>query len=207
MAGVSRRVGVLGGTFDPIHHGHLVAAQEALHALALDTVLIVPAGNPPHKPERPISAAHHRLAMVSLAIAGRPGFELSRVDVDRPGPHFTLDTLTILRERLGAATRFFFIVGADSLAELTTWRRPEGIVALADLAVVERPGTRVDLEALEARLPGLGSHLHWVSMPLLQISSTDLRTRGREGRPIAFLVPRPVEDYIVQHALYRAGAT
>ncbi len=201
------RVGVLGGTFDPVHHGHLVAAQEVRHALALDTVLLVPAGNPPHKPERPISAADHRLAMVSLAIAGRPGFELSRVDVDRPGLHFTLDTLTILQQQWVAGTRFFFIVGADSLAELTGWRRPGEILGLADLAVVERPGVRVDLPALEARLPRLGSHLHWVNMPLLQISSTDLRARVRDGRPIAFLVPRSVEDYILEHGLYRAGAT
>jgi nicotinate-nucleotide adenylyltransferase len=207
MAGLSRRVGVLGGTFDPIHHGHLVAAQEVLHALELDCVLFVPAGSPPHKPAQPISAAHHRVAMVSLAIAARPRFQLSRVDVERPGPHFTFDALTILHERWGEDTRFFFIVGSDSLAELTTWHRPEGIITLADLAVVVRPGARVDLEALEAHLPGLGSHLHCVSMPLLQISSTDLRARVREGRPIAFLVPQPIEDYILEHGLYRAGET
>jgi nicotinate-nucleotide adenylyltransferase len=141
--------------------------------------------------------------MASLAIAGRPGLELSRVDVERPGPHFTFDTLTILHERWGAGTRFFFIVGADSLAELTTWRRPGDIVDLADLAVVERPGTRVDLDALEARLPGLSSHLHWVSMPLLQISSTDLRARVRDGRPISFLVPQTVEGYILARGLYQ----
>jgi nicotinate-nucleotide adenylyltransferase len=204
---VSGRVGVLGGTFDPIHHAHLVAAQEVLHTLALDCVLFVPAGNPPHKPARPISAAHHRVAMVSLAVAGRTGFQLSRVDVERPGPHFTYDTLTILRERWPAGTRFFFIVGTDSLAELGAWHRPEGIVTLADLAVVRRPGVRVDMEALEARLPGLGSQLHWVSMPLLEIASTDLRARVRDGRPITFLVPQAVEDYILEHGLYRAGET
>lgn len=204
---MSRRVGVLGGTFDPIHHAHLVAAQEALHALALDCVLFVPAGNPPHKPAQPISAAYHRVAMVSLAIAGRPGFQLSLVDVERPGPHYTVQTLTILRERWGAESRFFFIVGTDSLAELSTWRQPEGIVALADLAVVERPGAPVDMAALEARLPGLGRHLHRVDMPLLQISSTDLRARVRDGRPISFLVPQAVEDYIREHGLYRAGET
>jgi len=207
MAGVSPRVGILGGTFDPIHHAHLVAAQEALHALALDCVLFVPAGNPPHKPAQPISAAYHRVAMVSLAIAGRPGFQLSLVDVERPGPHYTVQTLTILRERWGAESRFFFIVGTDSLAELSTWRQPEGIVALADLAVVERPGAPVDMAALEARLPGLGRHLHRVDMPLLQISSTDLRARVRDGRPISFLVPQAVEDYIREHGLYRDGET
>jgi nicotinate-nucleotide adenylyltransferase len=207
MAGVSRRVGVLGGTFDPIHHAHLVAAQEVLYALALDTVLFVPAGNPPHKPARPISAAEHRLAMVSLAIAGRPGFQLSRVDVERPGPHFTFDMLTVLRQSWGAGTRFFFIVGADSLAELTAWHRPQGILGLADLAVVDRPGVAVDVPALEARISGLASHLHWIAMPLLEISSTDLRARVRDGRPISFLVPQPVEDYILAHGLYRAEET
>ncbi|HSJ52503.1 MAG TPA: nicotinate-nucleotide adenylyltransferase [Anaerolineae bacterium] len=204
MAGISRRIAVLGGTFDPIHHGHLVAAQEVLHHLDLDCVLFVPAGSPPHKPERPISPAHHRLRMVALAIGGQPAFALSRVDVDRPGPHYTVDSLALLHQQLGPAARLYFVVGSDSLAELPTWHRPDGILELADLVVVERPGVQANLETLEAHLPGLGKHLHRVAMPLLDISSTDLRARVREGRPISFLLPSAVETYIAENGLYRA---
>lgn len=200
---MSQRLGVLGGTFDPIHHGHLVAAQEVLHQLRLERVLFVPAGNPPHKPSQPLSPAHDRVRMVELAIADKSGFVLSRVDVDRPGPHYTVEMLRLLHQEWGLDARFFFVIGTDSLAELPTWYCPEDILELADLAVVGRPGHQADLAALDAHLPGLASHLHWVSMPLLEISSTDLRTRVRQDRPISFLVPRAVERYIIDHSLYR----
>lgn len=203
MAGLRQRLGVLGGTFDPIHHGHLVAAQEARYQLGLDLVLFVPAGNPPHKPSRPISAAAHRLKMVELAIAGKPGFALSRVDVDRPGPCYTVDTLALLREEWGSGPTFFFIEGADSLAEITTWYRPQHLIQLSELAVVRRPGVELDLDRLEIELPGLGERLHWVQMPLLEISSSELRARVRDGRPISYLLPQRVEAYIREQSLYR----
>ena len=198
-----RRLGILGGTFDPIHHGHLLAAEEARHQLDLDRVLFVPAGVPPHKPARPISPARHRVRMVELAIAGRSHFALSRVDVDRPDPCYTVDTLELLRAEWGPGPRFFFIEGADSLADIAGWYQPRRLIELCELAVVGRPGFEIDLASLEKRLPGLTDRLHLVKAPLLEISSSDLRARVRAGRSISYLVPREVEEYVQQHRLYR----
>lgn len=198
-----RRLGILGGTFDPIHHGHLVAAGEALHQLQLDLVLFVPAGEPPHKPTRPISPAHHRLRMIELAIAGKPCFALSRVDLDRPGPSYTVEMLDLLRIEWGPDATIFFIEGTDSLNDMPTWFQPQRLIELCELAVVARGGLKVDISPLEEQLPGLGDRLHWVEMPRLEISSSDLRARVRSGRPISYLVPPSVESYILEHGLYR----
>lgn len=198
-----RRLGVLGGTFDPIHHGHLVAAQEACYQLELDLVLFVPAGAPPHKPTRPISHARHRLRMIELAIAERPSFALSRLDIDRPGPHYTADMLQLLKQEYGPDTALFFIEGSDALADIQTWHQPERIIELAEIVVVDRPGTELNLARLTEQLPGLATRLHRLPMPLLDISSTDLRQRVREGRPIDYLLPQPVKNYILEHDLYR----
>jgi nicotinate-nucleotide adenylyltransferase len=198
-----RRLGVLGGTFDPIHHGHLVAAQEAFYQLELDLVLFVPAGMPPHKPVQPLATARHRLQMIELAIDGRPGFALSRVDVERPGPHYSADMLQLLKDEWGHDTTLFFIEGADSLVDILDWYEPQRIVELAEIALVNRPGVELDLDRLEQHLPGLRARLHRVEMPLLEISSTDLRQRVREGRPLAYLIPDEVIAYILEHELYR----
>lgn len=197
------RLGLLGGTFDPIHHGHLVAAEEVCHQLALDRLLFIPAGTPPHKPNRPISPAHHRLRMLELAIAVKTYFAISHVDVDRPGPSYTADTLEQLRARYGADAAYFFVAGADSLADITSWHRPQRLLELCELAVVARPGVEIDLPHLERQQPGLMAHVHWVQMPHLEISSSDLRARVRAGRSISYLVPPAVEAYIMQHGLYR----
>jgi nicotinate-nucleotide adenylyltransferase len=199
---VSPRLGILGGTFDPIHHGHLVAAQEALYQLRLDRMLFVPAGDPPHKPSRPVSPAPHRVRMVELGTAGQTDFVVSRVDVDRPGPHYTVDTLQSLHQAWGPEACLYFIEGSDSLADILSWYRPERLIELAELAVVERPGVELDLDALEEHLPGLRERVHWVRMPSLGISSTDLRARVREGRPITYLLPAAVEAYVREHGLY-----
>jgi nicotinate-nucleotide adenylyltransferase len=203
MAGLIQRLGILGGTFDPIHHGHLVAAEEALYQLGLDRVLFVPAGAPPHKPSRPISPAAHRARMVELAIAGKSYFALSRVDLDRPGPCYSVDMLALLRLEWGPGPALFFIVGADSLSEMATWYQPRRLMALCELAVVERPGSEIDLAQVEGQLPGVSDRLHRVRMPRLEISSSDLRARRRAGRSISYLVPPAVEGYIVEHGLYR----
>ena len=202
METLVRRLGILGGTFDPIHHGHLLAAEEAYHQLALDQVLFVPAGVPPHKPARPISPAAHRVRMIELAIAGKPHFSLSRVDVDRPGPSYTVHTLELLRARWGSTPRFFFIEGNDSLSDVACWYQPQRLIALCELAVVARPGSQIDLPELERRLPGITERIHWVKIPLLEISSSDLRARIRAGRSVSYLVPREVEDYVRRHGLY-----
>ena len=200
---MSPRLGILGGTFDPIHHGHLVAAQEVLYQLRLDRVLFVPAGDPPHKPSRPVSPASHRVRMVELGTAGQADFVVSRVDVDRPGPHYTVDTLQVLHKTWGPGASLYFIEGTDSLADILTWYRPERLIELAELAVVERPGVALDVDKLEQQLPGLRERLHWVRMPSLEISSTDLRARVREGRPISYLLPAAVEAYVREQGLYR----
>jgi nicotinate-nucleotide adenylyltransferase len=200
---MARQLGILGGTFDPIHHGHLVAAEEAHLQLALDQVCFLPAGNPPHKPNRPISPAPHRLRMIELAIEDKPHFAISRMDVERPGPCYTVDTLELLRAEWGAQPRIVFIMGADSLADILTWYQPQRLLELCELAVVGRPRVEMDLPRLERQLPGLIERVHWVQMPCLEISSSDLRARVREGLSISYLVPPAVEAYIKEQGLYR----
>jgi len=197
------RLGVLGGTFDPPHYGHLALAETARVQLRLDRVLFVPAGHPPHKPDRPLTPARHRVAMVGAAIADNPAFALSRVDLDRAGPHYTVEMLALLRWKYPEA-ELFFLMGGDSLSEFFTWRDPAGIVREARLAVMQRPGREPDLAALERAVPGLRERLVWLDVPCLDIAASDLRRRVREGLPLRYLVPPPVEAYIREHRLYEA---
>lgn len=201
-----RRVAVFGGTFDPVHHGHLVAAEEARHVLALDQVLFVPAAVPPHKLGDSMAQARHRVAMLELALSGHPHFALSRVDLDRPGPHFTVDMLALLAAALGPDTELYFLMGADSLRDLPTWRDPAGILGQARLVVVDRPGYLPDLTALTALLPGLPERLTLVPMPAMGLASSDIERRVGEGRPIRYQVPAAVEAYIYANGLYGAVA-
>lgn len=198
------RLGILGGTFDPIHFGHLLAAEETRSALPLDRVLFAPAGDPPHKQGHSILPVAHRLRMVQLAIADNPAFAICNVDIDRPGPHYTVDTIHLIRSEWGTdANETFFIMGVDSLAHLLSWHQPGRLIELCRLAVVARPGYRTDLGKLEAALPGINHRLDWVEMPVLGISSSDLQRRVREGRSIRYQVPAAVAEYVVQHKLYR----
>ena len=197
------RLGILGGTFDPIHFGHLLAAEESRVALHLDRVLFAPAGDPPHKQNNSILSVAHRLAMVRLAIADNPAFAISTVDMDRAGPHYTVDMVQLLRDRWGTGPgETYFIMGGDSLSQLLTWSQPSRLIELCRLAVVARPGYRADLTELEAALPGLGHRLDWVEMPVLGISSSDLQRRVREGRSIRYQVPATVADYVTKYGLY-----
>jgi nicotinate-nucleotide adenylyltransferase len=198
-----QRLGVIGGTFDPPHYGHLVLAETARVQLHLGRVLFVVAGQPPHKPGRPITPAHHRAAMVEAAIPDNPACVLSRVDLDRPGPHYTVEMLALLQGEYPEA-ELFFLVGGDSLAQFLTWRDPAGIVRMARLAVMQRPGNEPDLAVLEQVLPSLRERLVWLDAPALDIAASDLRRRVREGLPIRYLVPPPVEAYICEHRLYEA---
>ncbi len=195
------KLGVIGGTFDPPHDGHLVLAENARAQLELSRVLFVLAGSPPHKPDQPITSAHHRLAMVKAAIADNAAFALSRVDLDRPGPHYTVDMLAELRQEYPQA-KLFFLMGGDSLAEFPSWRDPAGIVRRASLVVMRRPGSQPDLAALEEAVPGLRDRLIWLDSPYLGVSGSDLRRRVRGRLPIRYLVPPAVESYIYLHGLY-----
>jgi nicotinate-nucleotide adenylyltransferase len=195
------RLGILGGTFDPLHHGHLVLAENSRVQLCLDRVLFVLAGRPPHKPNRPITPVDDRVAMVQAAIADNPAFLLSRVDLDRPGPQYTVDTLGLLQEEYPNAD-LFFLLGGDSLAEFPIWRDPAGIVRQARLAVMRRPGYRPDWAALERAVPGIRDRLVWLDTLCLDIAASDLRERVRNGMPIRYLVPPVVEAYIRDHRLY-----
>ena len=196
------RVGVLGGSFDPIHLGHLIMAEAAREVLSLDLLLFVPTAVQPLKQEHAAAAPEHRVAMVELAIEGNPYFSLSRVDVDRPGPSYTVDMLRLLRQEYPQAA-FWFILGADALHSLTRWRDPEGVLAQARLAVVRRPGVAVDMAALSQALPRLQGSVDWVDAPLIDISATDLRRRASEGLSLRYRVPDPVREYIEANKLYR----
>lgn len=198
------RLGVLGGTFDPIHYAHLVIAEEARARLQLDRVLFVPSGQPPHKLTKVVSPTDHRLAMVQLAIATNPHFELSRLDVDRCGPCYSVDLLEVLASRLEPNDELYFIVGLDSLAELPTWHEPARLIRLCRLVVVRRPGYHIDLVQLEAALPGIVDRLTFLETPEMGISSTEIQHRVQAGLPIKYQLPEAVESYIFGHGLYRA---
>lgn len=200
------KLGILGGTFDPIHYGHLVVAEECRARLGLDVVLFIPAGQPPHKRGRIVSPAEHRVEMVRLAIASNPGFELSRIEVDRVGPSYTVDTLARLREEYGPSTRLYFVVGMDALAEILTWHQPARLLSLCQVVAVTRPGfADFDLAALESAIPDARRRICVLAAPELRISSSDLRRRVARGLPIKYQVPEPVEEYVYRHGLYRAG--
>lgn len=200
-----RRVGVLGGTFDPIHIGHLILGESARQELTLERVIFVPAGEPWRKSGRELAAAQHRLAMVRLAIAGNPHFQVSTVEVERPGPSYTADTLALLRDQLGPQAELLFIMGRDSLADLPHWREPQRIIALARLAVAERPGWPLPPdEELERALPGIRARLTTFPMAAVDLSSSEIRRRCHEGRSIRYLVPAAVEEYIHAQGLYAA---
>jgi nicotinate-nucleotide adenylyltransferase len=203
----------MGGTFDPVHVGHLAIAEEARDALGLERILFVPAGRPPHKPEGSAAPAADRVAMVELAIAGNPAFELSRIEIDRPGPSYTVDTLAALAagEPGGAADLapdLTLILSAETLRDLPTWHEPRRLLELARLAVVPREGYPApDPGWLAEQFPGQEDRVDFLEGPRLGLSSTALRARVAGGRSIRYLVPDAVARYIAEHGLYRSIAT
>ncbi|MBF6612811.1 MAG: nicotinate-nucleotide adenylyltransferase [Chloroflexi bacterium] len=197
------RLGVMGGSFDPVHMAHLISAETVCEELALDLVLFVPVGQQPLKEGKPVASAEQRLAMVAGAIADNPRFALSRVDVDRPSPSYTVETLRQLRTEWGEQLKMWFIVGSDSLRTFAGWHDPEGILAQARLAVVKRPGVIVDFSAQVTAVPQLATSVDWVEAPLIDISATNLRRRVAERRSIRYRVPDSVRDYIEANGLYR----
>lgn len=202
-----QRIGIIGGTFDPIHYGHLVIAEEVRVSLHLTEMLFIPTGDPPHKPGRSVTPAEQRAMMVELAIASNPHFTLSRIEIDRPGPSYTVDTLHQLRQQWGTQVGLYFVIGWDSLEELHHWYEPQALLAaLTGLVAVRRPGHVEEAEykqVIEQRLPGITQRLHVVPAPQLDISATDLRKRVAEGRPIKYQTPEAVEHYILTHRLYQ----
>jgi nicotinate-nucleotide adenylyltransferase len=205
-AASSRRVGVLGGTFDPPHLAHLAAAEEAREALELQRVIFVPAGQPWQKAERDVTPASIRLAMVEQAIAGNPGFAVDRCELDRPGPSYTVDTLADLAAREPPGTDLWFILSAEALAGFATWRDPARIVGLARLCVVPRgPAPDAAVAPFLAAFPSAVSRLAVLGRPRIEISSTEIRERVRAGRSIRYLVPVGVADVIARYSLYQSA--
>jgi nicotinate-nucleotide adenylyltransferase len=196
-------IGIFGGTFDPPHLGHLILAAEAYAQLRLDRLLWVLTPDPPHKRGQSITLLKSRQAMIRLAIDHNPQFELSRVDMDRPGPHFALDTVKIIAEQNPGAN-LIYLMGGDSLRDLPLWHRPADFVAACDaIGVMRRPGDAIDLPFLENKLPGLYDKVRFVEAPLLDISAHDIRTRISGGKPFRYFLPPAVFHYIVKHALYQ----
>ncbi len=197
------KIGVLGGTFDPIHNGHIKVAEEVRARLDLAKVLFVPAGQPWLKADSPISPAKHRIEMVRLAIADHSYFELSRVEIDLPGPSYSVATIGELRAQLNAGDELFFILSWDSLPQLPRWKEPSRLIKLCRLVVVPRPGYELpDLKQLEALIPGLSQSLILLDKPEIDISATEIRKRVAQGLSLRRLVPAPVANYIKQHKLY-----
>lgn len=230
VAGAPRSIGVMGGTFDPIHLGHLAVAEEAREALGLATILFVPAGLPPHKPHGAVASTEDRVAMIRLAIAGNPSFALSRIDVDRPGPSYTIETMTLLRDGVAmeggagvddaasagtsagmpaATNRLTLIMSTETLAGLPGWREPRRLLEQCRIAVVPREGHTAPTRAwMSEQFPGLEEQFDLLEGPRLGISSTAIRDRIAAGRSIRYLVPEAVERHIADHHLYaRANGT
>lgn len=196
------QIGLFGGTFDPPHLGHLILASEAHSQLQLDRLLWILTPAPPHKQDQFITSVEHRLAMVNLAIHDNPSFELSRVELDRPGPHFTLDTIQLIAKQFPEAD-ITPVIGGDSLRDLPTWNRPNDLLAACHrVGVMHRLGEQENLEALEKQLPGISSKVQYVEAPLLEIASRQIRTRIADGKPFRYYLHPAVCEYIEKHHLY-----
>lgn len=195
------RLGVFGGTFDPIHHGHLIAAEELRYALQLDFVLFLPAAQPPHKVGRRVAPEVDRLRMVEMAIAGNSHFGVSYVDTRREGLSYTSDSLTIIQDEF-PNQQVYFLMGQDSLRDFPTWHEPGTIAREARLGVALRPGVNLNVEDIVERVPEAAGRIDIVDIPLIQIASHHIRQRIREGRPITYQVPQAVEEYIHRRGLY-----
>lgn len=194
---MGKRLGIMGGTFDPIHHGHLVAASEVGHYFGLDEVIFVPTGQPWQKHDRTVSPGEDRYLMTVIATASNPRFSVSRVDIDRPGETYTIDTLRDLRVQRGPDAEFFFITGADALARMISWRDADELFKLAHFVGCTRPGHQLSISDLP------DGQVSLVEIPALAISSTECRQRVRDGQPIWYLVPDGVVQYISKRRLYR----
>ena len=196
------KIGIFGGTFDPPHVGHQILAADAQEQLSLDHILWILTPYPPHKTQQKISPIQDRLTMVLLAIAGNPKFSFSRIDVDRPPPHYAVDTMQLLRKSY-PRDALIYLMGLDSLNELLTWHEPVKFVYSCDgLAIMKRAGERIDTTSVESGIPGLTEKIHYLETPVISISGSDIRKRAREGREFRYLVPDSIYHFILNHKLY-----
>ena len=196
------RIGILGGTFDPPHIGHLVLADCAIDSLGLDQLLFVPAGDPPHKHNETRLPISHRMAMLDLALGRSGRFTLSRIDVDRPGPHYAVDMVRIVKAQYPEA-ELYFVMGGDSFYDLPQWYCPEDLVKLCKLAVMPRTAFKIAPDMHEAALPGTAAVTVMIDAPLVELSSTEIVDRLRQGKTVRYLVPEPVLSYIASHQVYQ----
>ena len=204
MAAARRKVGIMGGTFDPIHTGHLVLAEDVRDMFGLDEVLFIPAAKPPHKGGIATVTPEHRYVMTELATASNPFFRVSRMELDRKGPSYSWLTVTELQERYGASTDFYFITGSDAINLLDEWHRAKDLLARCHFIVSVREGVPLDEERLAKSFGTLAAeHIHRLATPALEISSTDIRERLARGASIRYIVPDVVADYIRKEGLYR----
>lgn len=200
---MAERIGIFGGTFDPPHVGHLILAAEAQDQLRLDRLLWVLTPDPPHKQGQSITPLDIRMKLLMAAIGDNSSFELSRVDMDRPGPHYAVDTVGILKEHYSLA-EFFYLIGGDSLHDLPTWFQPQRLIELIDgLGVMRRPGDQVDLRSMEHKIPGLSVKICFIEAPLLEISARQIRQRIAAGRAYRYYVPPAVYRLIEDMQIYR----
>jgi nicotinate-nucleotide adenylyltransferase len=197
------RLGIFGGTFDPPHIGHQILAAEALFQLDLDRVLWVLTPNPPHKRGQKISPLHTRLKMVQAAIGDGVDFQVSRVEIDRPPPHYAVDTVRLLQKEFPHA-KIVYLMGGDSLRDLPSWHAVQKFVAAChSLGVMRRPGAKIDLDALQTRIPTIAANIRFVEAPLIEISASQIRSRIRQGKPFRYYVPAAVYQIIQEENLYR----
>lgn len=205
MSSKGVKIGIMGGTFDPVHYGHLVTAEGARCEFGLDHVLFMPSGIPPHKTKKKVSSPEHRYMMTVLATLTNPHFEVSRIDIDREGISYTIDTLLILREQYGPTAELYFITGADAIFEIMNWKDADKLLKIAHFIAATRPG--FSLEELPVKTQQwVDEHqdrFHVLKVPAMAISSTDIRKRVRNGHSIRYLVPEPVDHYILRHGLYQ----
>ncbi len=198
----TRHIGIMGGTFDPIHTGHLIIAEQARYELELEKMIFIPAACSPLKTEHPKASAEDRLRMVQLATEDNPAFVVSNIEIERDGLSYTVDTLESLKTTYGNETKLYFITGADAIADILRWRRPEQIVELASVLSLSRPG--YSLEEAKSALPAeFRERITFIEAPGIEISATDLRKRVSLGKSIKYLVPHTVERYITKRELYR----
>jgi nicotinate-nucleotide adenylyltransferase len=202
------KIGIMGGTFNPIHHGHLVAAEEALSQFKLDRVIFIPTGDPPHKNANEESITEHRYLMTVIATSSNNNFFVSRIEIDRKGKSYTVDTVRELKKSLGEDTDLYFITGADAILEILTWKKTEEILKLCSFIAATRPGYNISkIQDLKEKLFDKAREnvekIFVMEVPALAISSTDIRRRVKEKRPVDYLVPEGVSNYILKHGLYK----